>query len=284
MFGYFWGQVPGEDEDVVWFGFLNFFWGVDGDMDAGQVAALFVGVAIDGVGKEIAADAAVIEEGVAFSWGAVANDFFALSLGFDEEEEDALLKFADALGEGGIWGHGAESCGLFFVMELAQGVGDGVCGVVLCVAGINAQGAAMGFECFDVVDGQPVLGEYFFDRGKGEIGEVLMVDRVKLVVFEETKQVGEFSGDDACWFEKGFDAGDEVVDVGDVGEDVIGDDEVSLFVFCGEFVGKFGAEELHERGDILFEGGGGDVGGGFDAEDGDAAILEILEEVAVVTG
>ena len=75
---------------------------------------------------------------------------------------------------------------------------------------------------------------------------------------------------------------DEVVDVGDVGEDVVADEEVGLFSIGGEVVGAVDAEEVGDGVDTFVDGGLGDVLGRFDAGDGDAGLDEILEEVAVV--
>ena len=79
-------------------------------------------------------------------------------------------------------------------------------------------------------------------------------------------------------------AGDEVVEVGDVGEDVVGDQQVGAAALGHEPGGELAAEELDDGLDAPLPGDLGDVGGGLDAERRDAALDEVLEQVAVVAG
>ncbi len=109
-----------------------------------------------------------------------------------------------------------------------------------------------------------------------------MVDGVELVPLDQPDQVWELDRDDALRGEDAIHAGGEVVEVGDVGEDVVGDEEVGAAALGGEPVGDRAAEELHDGLDALGAGGLGDVGGGLDAQRRDAQFGHVLEQIAVV--
>ena len=55
----------------------------------------------------------------------------------------------------------------------------------------------MGPQLVDVEDPQAVGGEDPLGRHQREVGEVLVIDGVELVLFDELLQVGELDGDDA---------------------------------------------------------------------------------------
>ncbi len=113
-------------------------------------------------------------------------------------------------------------------LALAQLGGGGRLGLggVVCVAAVDAQRAAVGGELLDVEQAQAVGLEDAGDGEEGEVGEVLVVDRVPLVVGHEAHQVRELHRDDAAGLEQDLHAGDEVVEVGHVGEHVVAEQQV----------------------------------------------------------
>jgi hypothetical protein len=121
-------------------------------------------------------------------------------------------------------------------------------------------------------------------RGYREIEDVFMIDSIELGVFDKIDGIRKFENDAAFGLQKGFEPGDEVVDVRGMGEDVVAEDEVGFFSGGGEFCGEVVAEEFDEGLDTFFAGDFGDVGGWFDAEAGDAGLREVLEEITVVAG
>ena len=111
-----------------------------------------------------------------------------------------------------------------------------------------------------------------------------MVDRVELVELDQPQQVRELHRDHAALGEQDLHAADEVVEVGDVGEDVVAQQQVGLEV-AGDLPRGVDAEELHERAARPRSSAAArDVGGRLDAEHRDAALHEVLQEVAVVGG
>src|SRR6266436_4260522 len=152
------------------------------------------------------------------------------------------------------------------------------------VACEEAQRAAVNGETLDAEYFEAVAGEKGLKRGNCEIKNVFVVDGVEFGVFDEIDGVRKFEDDAAFGLEKGFEAGDEVVGVWCVGEDVIAEDEVGFFARDGEFFGDVIAKEFDEGFDAFFARDFGDVSGGLDAEAGDFGFGEVLQEITVVAG
>ena len=111
---------------------------------------------------------------------------------------------------------------------------------------------------------------------------MLVVDGVELVALHQAREVRELHGDHARGCEQRAQAGHEVVQVRDVGQDVVADDQIGLPMLFGHLAGGLAAKEPDLGGDAALRGGTGDVGRGFDAEGRHAARDEVLQQVAVV--
>ena len=109
-----------------------------------------------------------------------------------------------------------------------------------------------------------------------------MVDGVELVLGDQPLEVRELERDHALGREQARHAGDEVVEVGHLGEHVVADDQVGLPALGAQRLGERDAEELDPGRDALGERDLGHVGGGLDAEHGHAERQEMLQQIAVV--
>ena len=74
------------------------------------------------------------------------------------------------------------------------------------------------------------------------------------------------------------------MEIGHVGENVVGHDEIGLAALGHDPCGERGVEKLCDRLDSSFAGDRGDVDGRLDPEGRDAGAGEVLEQVAVVAG
>ena len=63
-----------------------------------------------------------------------------------------------------------------------------------------------------------------------------MVDRIELVVLDQTLQMRKFERNDAFGLQKQADAGHEVVEIGNLGQHVIADDEIRLLAASDKVV------------------------------------------------
>ncbi len=137
-------------------------------------------------------------------------------------------------------------------------------------------------QLLDVDDAHLHAGEEGVEDQQREIREVLVVDRVELVLGDQPKQVRHLDRDDPLWLQEDLQALDEVEQPRYVREHVVARDEVGLDTARAEPLRCFGAEEGHLRGNPLVDGRLRDVGGRLDAQDRHAVGLEVLQEVAVV--
>ena len=142
----------------------------------------------------------------------------------------------------------------------------------------------MGGELLDVDHRQTVPGQRLLRRQQREVREVLVVDGVELDLVHEVEQVGELDAQPPLRFEDQGEAGHEVVEIGDVGEDVVGHDEVGGAAPPDQVGRRLSTEEGGLGGNPPLDGDGGHVGGRLDPEDGDAGGDEVLQQVAVVAG
>jgi hypothetical protein len=139
-------------------------------------------------------------------------------------------------------------------------------------------------EAFDSENFQAEAGEQGLKRGDREIEDVLVIDGVEFGVFDEIDRVGKFEDNTAFRLQERFQAADELVGVGCVGEDVVAEDQVSFFAGGDESVCDVVAEKFDESFDAFFAGDFGDVGGRLDAEAGNPGLRKVLQQITVVAG
>ena len=63
------------------------------------------------------------------------------------------------------------------------------------MARVDPQRSTVSGQLLDIEEGQAVRREDALGRHEGEVGEVLVVDRVELVLCHQAHQVGELHGD-----------------------------------------------------------------------------------------
>ncbi len=133
-----------------------------------------------------------------------------------------------------------------------------------------------------VEHGQAVERKDRLDAEEREVGEVLVIDRVELIVVEELHQMGELERTGPRRLEDDGDAGDERVQIGHLREHVVAQHHVrdssgGAKLACGSFV-----EERHHGFHAPLACRLGYVCRGLDAETGNPPFDEVLQEVAVV--
>jgi hypothetical protein len=96
--------------------------------------------------------------------------------------------------------------------------------------------------------------------------------------------VRKLEGRRAVVAEEHLHPGDEVVEVRNLGEDVVAEDEAGALAVVDEPLRAFATEELDQSRHTARLGGLGDVRGRVDSQDLYAGADEVLEEVAVVGG
>ena len=109
-----------------------------------------------------------------------------------------------------------------------------------------------------------------------------MVDRVELVLRHQPLEMRELQRDHAFRREQPGHAGDEVVEVRDLGQHVVADDQIGAPALGDQRIGQGDAEEVDLRRDAFVDRDAGDVGGRLDAEHGHAERQEMLQQIAVI--
>ena len=256
---------------------------MDGDVGPRGEAAVLVGVAVDRVVEEVGADAAVVQQGVALAGGAVAGDARPLALGRDQEVQQLALGLGDPLAEAGVGLGRLQAGGQLPLQQGPDPLADRR-PVGALVPAPDPQRAAVAGQLVDVEQGDPVPGEDPLGGPEREVGEVLVVDGVELVAVHQPGQVGELDRDHPAGGEQQLDAGHEVVQVGHLGEHVVGRDQVGPAALGGQLAGQLDAEEPGQGGHAPLLGGRGHVHRRLDAQHRHPHGHEVLQQVAVVAG
>ena len=154
--------------------------------------------------------------------------------------------------------------------------------MILGVSAVDADRAAVGRELLHVKEGQAVGGENPLGGVQREVREVLVIHLVELIPDHRLVQVRELDGNHPTRAEQDLEARDEIIEVGDLGQHVIAEDQVGPAALRHQLPGSLSTEELHERRDPLLLGDFRHVRRRLDAEAGDAALHEVLQQIAVV--
>src|SRR5262245_47895177 len=138
---------------------------------------------------------------------------------------------------------------------------------------------------FDVANHQTAAAAERLDRTQRVVAKVLVIDGVELELSNEVAHIGSFDHRHAIRLEQLFDAADECVGIGNVGEDIVRVDDVGELPLCCESSSEILVEELDQRwNSFCLDGELCDVGGWFDAENRDPPRLIELQQVSVVAG
>src|ERR1700722_10569632 len=103
----------------------------------------------------------------------------------------------------------------------------------------------MGSPLFDIENLQPVFSEDALNGMKAQIRKMLVVDRVELVLLHQAKQMREFHRDDPCWTKEDFHPGDEIVDVRNVGKNIVSQEQVRPELLGDHLLGAARSEEFN---------------------------------------
>src|ERR1039458_2181257 len=101
---------------------------------------------------------------------------------------------------------------------------------------------------------------------QGEIGEVLVVNRVELIEFNQTKQVRKLKCEDAFRLQQYLQAFHKVVEVGHLRQDVVAENEVGSAAFRSKLFCHLNSKKTHQRRNAFFDCSLGYVGSRFNHE------------------
>lgn len=142
----------------------------------------------------------------------------------------------------------------------------------------------MGWNLFDVEYSEFVLGGETFDCYERKIREVLVIDRIKLVLINKPLEVRKFERDHTVARNQMRHSSGEVIEIRHLRQNIIADDEIGAPSFGRQPLRKFQAEEFDKRWDILLPGRSSDVCGRLNSKYRDAQRQEVLEQVSIVAG
>ena len=140
----------------------------------------------------------------------------------------------------------------------------------------------MGWKLFDIDHREAVPVENGLDRPEREVREVLVVDRVELVLRQQPHEMRHLDRQQAVRCKQLRQSSDEVVDVRDLREGVVAGNQIGLAALALELVGKVTSEESRQGANSGGFRRPGDILGGLDAQHGNPCGDEVAQQIAIV--
>jgi len=207
---------------------------MDRQVAARHVVVLLVRILVDHVVDQAAVDPASFPQRVALGRHPVGDD--GVSRGLDRFQGIAEAGFdrLDPFGKSGIALQPIEPGLLLFSSEGLDRRRRRAIDSIRS-AGEDPEATAMGAKPLDVEDRKTVPGGHALHRQKRDIAEMLVIDGVELDLLNQPQQVRKLHRQYPGRLQEQGQAGDEIVEIGNVGEHVVADKELgqsidSLFV------------------------------------------------------
>jgi hypothetical protein len=218
----------------------------DGNVASGQELSLLGGRGIENDGKQVAPHPGIVQQRVALGRSAVGDHALALALGIDQKLQKPIL---DGVGPG--LERGIEAVVVDPAVEFlgAQPL-HRRCHVMggLAQAAVDAQAPAMGREFLDVEDPEARGLENALHGEKRKIGVMLVIGGIELAVLDHPQEMRKLKRQYTLGLEKCRQATREIIDVGDMGIDVVAADQIGATPRGRQFTGQLFAEEGAQRG------------------------------------
>ncbi len=251
-------------------------------MTARQIIALFSSSTVGHQGQQIGAHTSEIEQGVALGGGAVPHHPPSGPLLLDQEEQQVVANRLGACLKGVVSGELVEAS---VPLRLQQGRDRSLIGPgIIVMTAEEPQAAAMGRKLLNPIDPEASCQENTLHGQQRKIGKVLVIDRVELPLRDQLQQMGKFQRDRATGLERNRKATGEIIDVRDMGIDVVAQDQIRLAALGGQTLRQGFTEELTQHGDPQSLSGGGGAGRGLDPQAGNPSRAHVLQQVAIVAG
>src|SRR3954470_12901616 len=122
-----------------------------------------------------------------------------------------------------------------------------------------------------------------FHRYERKIRKMLVINRIELALGAQTHQMRKFHGDNALLGQQYLQSFDEIVQVGNMGEDVVANQEIGTQTLSAQCPRSRLAEKVDTGRNSSVTSYHGDVSRRFYPQDGHLAINEVLQQIAIIT-
>src|SRR6185312_3752058 len=272
-------EIPGEDQHVVRLGLEQPLRRLDRQSHAGNVAPLLVNVAVDDEIEQLRPEPGVVEHDRAFGRRPVAGDVGAAALQVLQQGGQLRADRGHAYREPRVIGKTVQAEALLALQVFRDGASR-----ARVLFNEQAEGAAVNSQRLDAIQKQAVALEQIAQRGDREVAQVLVIDRVELAVIDEIAHVRCFDDCNTIVLQQRRDAGNEAVRVGDVGQDVVGVNDVRDLALPGEIPRELRSKKGLERVDAALARDRDRAWCGIDAQHGYAALPIELQQITVIAG
>src|SRR6266436_1408383 len=121
-----------------------------------------------------------------------------------------------------------------------------------------------------------------FGREKGEVGEMLVINRIELIFLHQPLKMGELHSDHTIGFQQDFHSRDKIIQFGYLGKNVVAQEQISLLTARRKLACRLSAEEFHESGDAFLSSNSGNIRRRLNTQHWDPLFDKILQQIAIV--
>src|SRR5260370_3805192 len=125
-------------------------------------------------------------------------------------------------------------------------------------------------------------GKDIYGGEKGEVGEMLVINRVELIFFHQPLKMGELHSDHTIGFQQDFHSRDKIIQFGYLGKNVVAQEQISLLAARRKLACRLSAEEFHESGDAFLGSNSGDIRRKLNTQHWDPLFDKILQPIAIL--
>lgn len=137
---------------------------------------------------------------------------------------------------------------------------------------------------FHLIQRESVPPEESHQGRHREVAVVLMVNGIKLAMFDQILNIGNLDDGQAVLLQQGADAFNQPVAVRDVRQDIVGDDDVRPFPFVPQSLGELFPEKGAQGGNASRLSGFSRSLGRVDAQDWNALLHEAPKHISIIAG
>ena len=276
---YLLGKIPRQQQKVIRHALQKDLIRHNWNVLAGHKASVLVSVAIGHKINELFSDSAVVDKSASLCRCSIGGNMGASSLQFLKQVTQVVSDIPDFLSKVVVVGKLSDVERRLGLQHIAHGRGG-----MLRLFDIDAKRAAVNREMLHVIEEKGVHAEETVQGSQGKITEMLVIDGVEFAAIHQILHVGHLQDGNPIVFEQRVDPLHKSVQIRDMSENIVADDDVRLLAGGGQFSGQTFAEERAERGDADVLSGARRSLGGINAQDRNALLNEIFQEITIVAG
>src|SRR5688572_7684823 len=246
-----------------------------------QKLALLMRASIDGVIDEVGPNSAEIKQRVSFGRSPVTHHRTPLVFCRDQELQKLAFGLFYFFAEAKVSLQIRDRASSLFGSQVLDSFFRPFAAIFL-MPHVNSQRPPMSRKFVDVENGQSMSSHDLAHGMEREVREMLMVNRVKLILIHQAHQMWKLQGDHALAFKQDLKAFDKIIECRNMRQNIVADDQIGTDTLLHQPAGHGFTEKLYLSRDVPFNGRFCDIGRRLDPKNRDSFGDEMLQEIAII--